>query len=231
MQLRYLVWKNRRGNRRITSDDLVCRSGFFIIWTGNFYIKVGHPSSHFVTHQLRRRKESKPGSWIYVLLKTCPQLRTLCLLCVNVKKTACAINAVQKSRCMVLNVLYTVGCSDFDFFTFWGITTHPWHPKGPWTLANLHYLCAYLPAYLPVITRLFHAGLNTQGFGNWQKNFQLHPWPGEIFGKNRKMCFFGLNSKFNFGAPFDRSLPFFQHVLFLGSLTHIPNFRSLIQKL
>ncbi len=37
------------------------------------------------------------------------------------------------------------------FFTFWGITTHPWHPKGPriWKLAK--------------------------------KFFQLHPWPAEIF--------------------------------------------------
>ncbi len=46
------------------------------------------------------------------------------------------------------------------FFTFRGITTHPWHPKGPriWKLAK--------------------------------KKFQLHPWPAEIFGKNRKMRFF-----------------------------------------
>ncbi len=59
----------------------------------------------------------------------------------------------------------------WHFFTFWGITTHPWHPKGPriWKLAK--------------------------------KNFQLHPWPAEIFGKNRKMRFFGLVSKFNFRSP------------------------------
>ncbi len=57
------------------------------------------------------------------------------------------------------------------FFTFWGITTHPWHPKGPriWKLAK--------------------------------NNFQLHPWPAEIFGKNRKLRFFGLVSKFNFRSP------------------------------
>ncbi len=57
------------------------------------------------------------------------------------------------------------------FFTFWGITTHPWHPKDPriWKVAK--------------------------------KNFQLHPWPAEIFGKNRKMRFFGLVSKFNFRSP------------------------------
>ncbi len=57
------------------------------------------------------------------------------------------------------------------FFTFWGITIHPWHPKGPriWKLAK--------------------------------KNFQLHPWPAEIFGKNRKMRFLGLVSKFNFRSP------------------------------
>jgi hypothetical protein len=57
------------------------------------------------------------------------------------------------------------------FFTFWGITTHPWHPKGPriWKLAR--------------------------------KNFQLHPWPAEIFCKNRKMRFFGLVSNFDFRSP------------------------------
>ena len=57
------------------------------------------------------------------------------------------------------------------FFTFWGITTYPWHPKGPriWKLAK--------------------------------KNVQLHPWPAEIFGKNRKMRFLGLVSKFNFRSP------------------------------
>ncbi len=54
------------------------------------------------------------------------------------------------------------------FFTFWGITTHPWHPKGPrvWKLAKT--------------------------------NFHLDPWPAEIFGKNRKMRFFGMISKFLF---------------------------------
>ena len=57
------------------------------------------------------------------------------------------------------------------FFTFWGITTHPWNPKGPriWKLAK--------------------------------KNFKLHPWPAEIFGKNRKMRFFGMISKFNIRSP------------------------------
>jgi hypothetical protein len=42
-----------------------------------------------------------------------------------------------------------------------------------------------------------------------KKIFQLHPWSAEIFGKNRKMRFFGLVSKFNLGALFDKSLPFF----------------------
>ena len=32
-------------------------------------------------------------------------------------------------------------------------------------------------------------------------------------------------------VPFDRSLPFFQHVLFMESLIDIPNLRSLSQKL
>ncbi len=75
---------------------------------------------------------------------------------------------------------WLLGCSDFDFFfTFWGITTHPWHPKGPkiWKLAK--------------------------------KKFQLHPWPAEIFGKNRKMCFFGMISKFNFRSPVWQTFTFF----------------------
>jgi hypothetical protein len=64
-----------------------------------------------------------------------------------------------------------------------------------------------------------------------KKNVELHPWPAEIFGKNQKMRFFGMISKLILGAPFDRSLPFFQHVLLMESLIHIPNFRSLSQKL
>ncbi len=34
-----------------------------------------------------------------------------------------------------------------------------------------------------------------------KKFFQLHPWPAEIFGKNRKMRFLGLVSMFNFRSP------------------------------
>jgi hypothetical protein len=33
-----------------------------------------------------------------------------------------------------------------------------------------------------------------------KKNLQLHAWPAEIFGKNRKMRFFGMISKFILGA-------------------------------
>ncbi len=60
------------------------------------------------------------------------------------------------------------GAVILTFFTFWGITTHLWHPKGPriWKLAK--------------------------------KIFQLHAWPAEIFGKNWKMRFFGMISQFNF---------------------------------
>ncbi len=47
----------------------------------------------------------------------------------------------------------------------------PWHPKGP---------------------RIWKLAKNI---------FQLHPWPAEIFCKNRKMRFFGLVSKFNFRSP------------------------------
>jgi hypothetical protein len=77
------------------------------------------------------------------------------------------------------------------FFTFWGITNHPWHPKGPriWKWAK--------------------------------KNFQLHPWPAEIFGKNRKMRFFGLVSKFDFRSPVWQILTIFSACFIYGSLnTH-----------
>ena len=78
------------------------------------------------------------------------------------------------------------------FFTFWGITTHPWHPKGPriWKLAK--------------------------------KNFQLHPWPAEIFSKNRKMRFLGLVSKFNFRSPVWQIFTIFSGCFIYGILnTHI----------
>ena len=77
------------------------------------------------------------------------------------------------------------------FFTFWGITTHPWHPKGPriWKLAK--------------------------------KIFQLHPWPAEIFGKNRKMRFFGTISKFNFRSPVQQIFTIFLAWFIYGILnTH-----------
>ncbi len=41
----------------------------------------------------------------------------------------------RADKCLGIYLLINpclVGCSDFYFFfTFWGITTHPWHPKGP----------------------------------------------------------------------------------------------------
>ncbi len=52
-----------------------------------------------------------------------------------------------------------------------------------------------------------------------QKNFQLHPWLAKIFVKNRKMFFCKLHSLI-LGTPFDGSLLFFQHVLFVGSLIY-----------
>jgi len=75
------------------------------------------------------------------------------------------------------------------FFTFWGITTHPWHPKGPriWKLA---------------------------------KNFfQLHAWPAEIFGKNRKMRFLGLVSKLNFRSPVWQIFTIFSACFIYGILS------------
>ncbi len=77
------------------------------------------------------------------------------------------------------------------FFTFWGITTHPWHPKGPriWKLA---------------------------------KNFfQLQHGLRKFLAKTGKCVFLVWFQSLMLGAPFDRSLPFFRHVLFMGSLIHI----------
>ena len=77
------------------------------------------------------------------------------------------------------------------FFTFWGITTHPWHPRI-WKLAK--------------------------------KNFQLHPWPAEIFGKNRKMRFFGLVSKFNFRSPVWQIFTIFSACFIYGILNRHTKF-------
>ncbi len=85
------------------------------------------------------------------------------------------------------------GAVILTFFTFWVITTHPWLPKGP---------------------RIWKLA---------KKNFQLHPWPAEIFGKNRKMRFFVMISKFTFSSPVQQIFTIFQHVLFMGSLIHIQN--------
>ncbi len=78
------------------------------------------------------------------------------------------------------------------FFTFWGITTHPWHPKGPriWKLSK--------------------------------KIFQLHSWPAETFDKNRKMRFFGMISKFNVRSPVWQIFTIFSACFIYGILnTHI----------
>jgi hypothetical protein len=80
------------------------------------------------------------------------------------------------------------------FFSFWGIATHPWHPKGP------------------RIRKLA------------QKIFQLHPWPAEIFGKNRKMRFFGLVSKFNFRSPVWQIFTIFSACFIYGILNTLTKF-------
>jgi hypothetical protein len=54
-----------------------------------------------------------------------------------------------------------------------------------------------------------------------KKNFQLHPWPAEIFDKNRKMRFFGLVSKFNFRSPVWQIFTIFSPCFIFGILnTH-----------
>ena len=52
----------------------------------------------------------------------------------------------------------------------------------------------------------------------------------KFLAKTGKCVFFVRFKSFILGASFDRSLPFF-HVLFMESSIHIPNFRSLSQKL
>ncbi len=100
-----------------------------------------------------------------------------------------------------LALLYTRVQWFWLFFTFWGITTHLWHPKGPriWKLAK--------------------------------KIFNFMHGLRKFLAKTRKCVFLVWFQSLILGAAFDRSLPFFQHVLFMASLIHIPNFRSLSQKL
>ena len=96
---------------------------------------------------------------------------------------------------LVLYILYSRVQWFWLFFTFWGITTHPWHPKGPriWKLAK--------------------------------KIFQLHAWPAEIFGKNRKMRFFGMISKFNVRSPVWQIFTIFSACFIYGILnTHLKIF-------
>ncbi len=47
--------------------------------------------------------------------------------------------------------------------------------------------------------------LRTQGFWNWQNKISTSSIACEFFGKNRKMHFFGIISKFNFRNPFWRA--------------------------
>jgi hypothetical protein len=105
--------------------------------------------------------------------------------------------------CYSIRYSWALGCSDFDFFHI------------------LRYCITTIPDTL-----------RAQGFENWQqKNFNFIHGLWKFMAKTRKMRFFVLISKFNLGPLFDKSLPFLQHVLFMGSLIHIPKFRSLSQKL
>jgi len=129
--------------------------------------------------------------WQTISYRVCPRLRyTL----VNYRRKLPA-NLAQISTTGGKSTSYTVHTRVqwfWLFFTFWGITTHPWHPKGPriWKLAK--------------------------------KIFQLHAWPAEIFGKNRKMRFFGLVSKFNFRRPVWQIFTIFSACFIYGILnTHI----------
>ncbi len=96
---------------------------------------------------------------------------------------------------------YSVGCSDFGFF--------------------------HISMYNnPSLTH------RVQGFGNWQKKmFNFIHGLRKFLAKTGKCVFLVWFQSLILGASFDRSLPLFQHVLFMGSLIHILNFRSLSQKL
>jgi hypothetical protein len=109
--------------------------------------------------------------WIYSLEYSGTLYMFMCPILVSMASLLTSCNNTIMQNIPFNETGSSLGCSDFDFFTFWCITTHPWHPKGPriWKLAK--------------------------------KFFQLHPWPEEIFGNNRKMRFFGLVSKFHFRSP------------------------------
>ncbi len=98
--------------------------------------------------------------------------------------------------------LCTIGCSDFDLFSHFEV-----QPPIPDTL-------------------------RAQGFGNWQKKFFnfIHGLR-KFLAKTGKCVFLVQFQSLILGALNDRSLPFFQHFLFMESLIHIPNLRSLSQKL
>ncbi len=129
----------------------------------------------------------------YSIIKRIPLQNVKCTLCKGYKTYVCFVTLyiMWRSRfdtfmfrmltlcaAMLSNIHVRVQWF-WLFFTFWGITTHPWHPKGPriWKLAK--------------------------------NFFQLHAWPAEIFDKNRKMCFLVWFQSLILGAAFDRSLPFF----------------------
>ncbi len=97
-------------------------------------------------------------------------------------------SSVQIHICILHTRLLSInnlGCSDFDFFH---ILRYKHPSQTPWGPKDLEIA---------------------------QKKFQLHPWPAEIFGKNRKLRFFGLVSKFNFRSPIWQIFTIFQHVLFI----------------
>jgi hypothetical protein len=87
------------------------------------------------------------------------------------------------------------------FFTFWGMTTHPWHPKGP------------------RISKLA------------KKIFNLIHGLRKFLAKTGKCVFSFWFQSLILGPPFDRSLLFFQHVSCMRSLIHIQKFWFLSQKL
>ncbi len=91
-----------------------------------------------------------------------------------------------------VGLAYSLGCSDFYFFSHFEV-----QPPIPDTL-------------------------RAQGFGNWQKKiFNFIHGLRKFLAKTGKCVFWVLFQSLILGAPFDRSLPFFQHVLFMESLIHI----------
>ncbi len=173
-----------------------CPSGSFLFWGGSV-CRGG------LVYDIVWRRCPRRTPWMmlrtpvcsYPIIVTHLSFNFLCLVLLysiylNGDNSSQAGSKIQTmSECMSSRVQWF-----WLFFTFWGITTHPWHPKCPriWKLAKT--------------------------------NFQLHAWPAEIFVKNRKMRFFGMISKFNVRSPVWQVFTIFSACFIYGILNTLIKF-------